>query len=132
MATKSIRIRGDKELIRTLRKIRKQSPKALGAALFQEGEKIMRDSKESFVPVDLGNLKNSGHTEPPSIKMNGVTVTLGYGGAAASYAIFVHEIDKNYRVGQWKYLEVPLNNAIPKMAKSLALKANAFLRRFGK
>lgn len=26
----------------------------------------------------------------------------------ASYAVFVHEIDKNYTVGQWKFLETAM------------------------
>ncbi len=60
-------------------------------ALFQEGEKIMRASKP-LVPVFHGALRSSGHVQLPRRTASGdVEVLLGYGGAAASYAVFVHE-----------------------------------------
>ncbi len=34
------------------------------------------------------------------------TVTIGF---SAAYAVFVHEINKNYRVGSWKFLEKALS-----------------------
>lgn len=144
----SLRIKGDKDLIRTLNAIKRQSPVALGAALYQEGEEIMADSKENYVPVDTTDLKVSGHVELPDIAKDHVTVMMGYGGAAEEYAVAVHEHlswhsprswiiaeqsdDVHFTVGGPKYLEIPLNNASKGMGVRLAAKANAFLRKFGK
>jgi hypothetical protein len=42
------------------------------------------------------------------------TVVVGY---TKNYAIFVHEINKNYRVGQWKYLETPAREKASEIAE---------------
>jgi len=141
---KTLRIKGDKELIRTLNRIKNESPIALGAALYQEGQEIMSDSKENYVPVDLSTLKTSGHVELPEIKSTSITVTMGYGGAASEYALAVHETPSRYDPPSWrgktvhfnvggpKYLEIPLNTAARTMAGRLAKRASAFLKKFGK
>lgn len=77
-------------LAANLRRIMAEQPKVLGAALYQEGEAIMAESKQ-LVPVDLGNLRDSGHVQQPVITGDSVTVKLGYGGPAAAYALYVHE-----------------------------------------
>lgn len=96
---------GDEKLLAFL----KASPgiclKALGAALYEKGETTMTEAKRR-TPVDTGNLRNSGHVQPPETKGETVTVTLAFGGAAASYAIFVHEnLTAHHPVGQSKFLE---------------------------
>ena len=65
--------------------------KALGGALNLEGETIMTKSKK-IVPVDDGYLMNSGFVEQPEYSGHEVSVTLGYGGKAAAYALAVHEV----------------------------------------
>lgn len=95
----------------------------VGRALYQEGEAIMTDSKENFVPVDLGTLKSSGHVDQPRRSGKDVTVLLAYGGAAAPYALIQHENpDFIHTVGSWKYLEKPLNVALSGMAQRVAAK----------
>ena len=64
--------------------------KALGGALYLEGQTIMTRSKK-IVPVDDAYLKNSGHVAGPEYSAHVATVTLGYGGAAAAYALVQHE-----------------------------------------
>ena len=135
-------LKGNKKLIQNLRKMAKKSPKAAGSAIFREGEEIMANSKDKFVPVDLGALKDSGFTNLPVIRSNGATVTIGYGGAAAAYALAIHEHPSghsppswkgsvNFRVGGPKYLELPFNEAIPGMPKRLASNIQDFLIGFG-
>jgi len=107
----------------------------LEAALFQEAEKIMAVSKQ-IVPVARGHLRASGHVDKPQRAFGVVFVDLGYGGAAAPYALAVHENPRAgktggvspqgvpYRTtkqgkptwsthpkGQWKYLEQPFKAA---------------------
>lgn len=132
-------------------KVNRHMAKIVGEAAHVEAEATMARSKDEFVPVDLGALKNSGHVAPLKVDDQTATVELGYGGPAAPYALAVHEIpppggggysqsaldarieDFNlsaptrtatHKVGQWKYLEQPLFEDLPKwddhMAKDLA------------
>lgn len=114
------RIRGSKALQRELKRRARGAPKALAGALFIEAEGIMGKSKR-IVPVDKGPLRASGHVQLPKIRGKKVSVTLGYGGAAAPYAVFVHEKPARHTPPtQWKYLETPFNEAIPGMAGRIA------------
>jgi hypothetical protein len=99
----------------------------MARALNEEAEEIMGRSKEEFVPVDFGTLRSSGHVSPPEIGSDGVEVKMGFGGPAAPYAAMVHENPRagktggrspqgrKYqhwaKVGGFKYLEIPLNEA---------------------
>lgn len=83
----------------------------LADALYTEAELIMTDSKMNYVPVDTGVLRNSGTVQKPVITRTDVTVTLGYGGPAAPYAIRVHEYPPSFGQGKNKYLSRPLNKA---------------------
>ena len=102
-------VSGTRELNATLQKlVEVDVPGAVAAHLFQLAEQIMAESKE-IVPVDTGVLRASGHVQLPVITEDRVTVTLGYGGAAAGYAVAVHEIPAYHTPPtQWKYLEVPV------------------------
>ena len=114
------RLRGSRKLERTLKKLGREAPKALARALFQEAEQIMAKSKP-LVPVKTGALRASGHVQPPVITGTKVKVVLGYGGAAAPYAVVVHEKPARHNAPtQNKYLEKPFNEAIPGMASRLA------------
>lgn len=93
----------------------------LAAALYEEAENIMGDSKENYVPVDLGTLRSSGTVEQPEINGNSINVLLGFGGASAPYALRQHEdMSLKHDVGGAKYLERPLLKAVPGMAQRIA------------
>lgn len=110
----------------------------IGAALYRRAQKIMADSKEHYVPVDLGPLKSSGHVNPPSYVGRTVTVELTYGDAASAYALAVHEHPSKYSPPSWqgaqvtfspsgtgpKYLEKPLMAAVPTLPAELAKDLN--------
>mgnify|MGYP001574695675 CR=1 FL=1 len=63
----------------------------LARGLRREAETIMTDSKQNYVPTDISTLKTSGFVQPVQVTPTNVTVTLGYGGAAQAYALYVHE-----------------------------------------
>lgn len=114
------RLVGSRKLKRELKRRGRAAPKALGRALFRKGERIMSESKR-IVPVAFGALKASGHVQLPVITGKRVIVVLGYGGAAAPYAVFVHERQARHTPPtQWKYLEKPFNEALVGMARRLA------------
>lgn len=85
-----IDIQGMEEMGRLLRLLGDEGPKELGGAMWREATAIMNASK-AIVPVKLSTLKTSGHVQLPKYDATGVSVTLGYGGAASAYAAFVHE-----------------------------------------
>ena len=111
------KITGDKKLQKNLKKIAARASIGGAAALFQEGEKIMADSKENFVPVDLGALKASGRVSNPNLK-NPITVTLSYGGAASAYALAIHEHPSGASPPSWSG-GVKFKKGINGAAKSL-------------
>ena len=61
--------------------------------------------------------------KPPEISATGASVTLGYGGSAAPYALYVHEITTNRHEPptQAKFLEQPVLEAQSGLAKRLGL-----------
>jgi hypothetical protein len=117
----------------------------LAAATYEEAEAIMADSKENYVPIDLGTLKNSGYVEPPQIEGDTIVVRMGYGGAAKAYALAVHEHLSEHSPPSWKkaggagvtfspsdhgpkYLERPLLAAVSKVRAALLKAARKALR----
>lgn len=94
---------------------------AAGGTLYREGERIMTESKQSYVPVDTGTLRNSGHVANPAITHDGAEVVMGFGGPAEAYAFAVHEdLTSHHSHGSAKYLERPLQEAERTMDGRLA------------
>lgn len=78
------------------------------AALHEEAAEVMLVSQE-LVPVRYGYLKASGNVSNPTRTMDGVTVQLYYGGPAAPYALYVHEIPRRHAAPtRSKFLELPM------------------------
>ena len=87
----NVRVTGTKELMQALARAGARAEMAAKAALYQEAERVMAQSKqEAPVGVD-GVLRASGFVELPKPAGRGWRVTLGYGGAAKSYAAVIHE-----------------------------------------
>lgn len=78
---------------------------AAPGALYEEGLAIMADSQSNYVPVDEGVLRASGHVTPPQTMGDETTVTLSFGGAAAPYAIAVHEHLGEHSPRSWRVAE---------------------------
>lgn len=95
----------------------------LANSLTEEAETIRARSME-IVPVDQGVLRASAMELGLPIDRGeggGPRVTIGYGGAAASYALIQHENpDFRHTEGRtWKYLEKPFNEALEGMEQRL-------------
>lgn len=118
-----IEVKGVDKAMAKLSRLGPKVRQALRAALYQEAEAIMGASKE-IVPVDTSALKTSGHVRPPEEQGGAITVTLGYGGPAAPYAIYVHErLDVRHKPPtQAKYLEQPAKEAATGMGHRLGQK----------
>ncbi len=110
-------------LDKLLEKLGALAPKVKHAAeteLYHIAEEIMANSKE-VVPVDTGALMSTGHVDAPVETDHGVSISMGYGGPAAPYALYVHEeLDPNInwsRPGSGpKFLENPVISMQPDIA----------------
>ena len=93
---------------------------ALSAALYKEAATIFEESQDQ-VPLDTGNLRASGKLGLPQVQGNELVVEITYGGAAADYALAVHEdMERTYRNGKKsKYLEDPAKRRLEGMSGRL-------------
>lgn len=118
--SRSVVIRGLPEVRAALRRYGRRANKGLAAGLYQEGERIMAVSKTE-VPVDQGVLRSTGHVQLPKEEAGRVSVTLGYGGPAAPYALRQHEeLSYRHTVGKAKYLSDPADAAMAGMDRRIA------------
>ncbi len=78
--------------------------KAVGRWAYSAGQEILSLADRN-VPIDTGALHNSHYVTMPRESGSFVGVEVGYGGPAAPYAAAVHETNKNYKRGSWKFLE---------------------------
>ena len=78
----------------------KSDHKAAVRALLKAGLFIQRNAQKE-TPVDTGFLKSSAYKYDMSKLRPTPTVEIGF---HANYAVNVHEINKNYRVGNWHFL----------------------------
>ncbi len=91
MSPITVKITGGKELAKAFKQAEKRALAELVIALRLEAEGVMRASKRE-VPVGVsGFLRSSGFVKRPKVRGRGVSVTMGYGGAAKDYALFIHE-----------------------------------------
>lgn len=113
-------VTGSGKIISMLRAHKEKAVQALKRELYQEAEGIMTMSKE-LVPVDTGNLRDSGTVKLPVQEGSSIVQELGYGGTAAPYAIFVHENTVVFhKVGMAKFLEIPFRQSQKGMAERIA------------
>ncbi len=104
----SVEFKGTEKVMKALQALGERAQKAMGAALYQEGNDILRAAK-IITPVKTGVLKGSGFVGMPQYSGASVTVDIGFGGAASAYAVIQHEeLDyKHTPPTQAKYLEQP-------------------------
>lgn len=110
-------------------------------AIFSEATTVLNESKR-IVPVATGNLRASGKVENPKSSGTAYSVEVTYGGAAAPYALFVHEIPPgsggrwgtgmNHKPGKvFKYLESPALAHQDKFVRNVKARIADYLRRSG-
>jgi hypothetical protein len=128
-----LELKGSEEVIGKIQAAMLQIGVKAEAALYQVAEQEMTESKKR-VPVDLGNLKNSGHVQHPERDAEGISLKMGFGGPAGAgnvggetnkedvgYAIVVHEdLEAFHKVGQAKYLESVLQESAPYLLERIA------------
>lgn len=114
-------LEGDLELKAMLEAAREKSPLAVAQAIYEEANLIFARS-QVLVPVDTTALRGSGGVSAPQKGTTGYFVDIFYGGPAADYAMYVHEIIGNYHKPptQAKYLEQPFMQALPEIQNNIS------------
>jgi hypothetical protein len=117
----SFTLEGADKLASMLSSVGPEAPKVVSTVLLEEANVIFNRS-QVLVPVDTGALRGSGGVSAPIPVPGGVGVDIFYGGPAASYALFVHEIQHFYHnpPTQAKYLEQPFMERLPDIQKNMA------------
>lgn len=104
-------LKGIKAMEKALKAREDAVVRAVKAGVYAAANNIMTESKAQ-VPVDQGVLRASGYVEKPVEQGGRVTVELGYGGAAAAYALIQHEVPMNHpEGGKDHFLSDPINAA---------------------
>lgn len=105
MASVAVRLVNTEEFNRLLQRRVAQAPEKAAIIAVRWAERVMARAKV-LCPVRWGALRASGHVQAASTRGGVVTVTVGFGGPAAPYAVIVHEnLRAHHHVGQAKFLE---------------------------
>jgi hypothetical protein len=120
---------GDVELQAVLRSAQLNAPKAVAQAIYEEAQVIFAKS-QVLVPVDTSALRGSGDVSAIQGSGQGVYVDIYYGGPAAPYALYVHEIIGNYHKAptQAKYLEQPFMESLAQIQNNISRRIMHILR----
>lgn len=109
-----------KQAVADLKKAARNCKKEFGAAQMAETEIEAKEARRQ-TPVDEGTLRGTVHAEGPIWEGDTCVTEVVAGGPAADYAIIVHEdLDAYHAVGNAKYIERPLMESMPFMAKRIA------------
>jgi len=100
-----VEVRGGEKVRANLAALALIIPDVAAGALYEEGETIIAESKD-LVPFDDGALEGSAFVEQPKTAGGDLSVTIGYGGVAAPYAIAVHETPSAHDPPSWKGVNV--------------------------
>lgn len=122
MARRAFTLTGLGQLRRALNQAGDLAGDALEAALVEEANETMADSKQQ-TPVDTGRLRATGTVFPVERSGGNVSIEMGYG---TDYAVPVHEkMGVHHPTGNAKFLERPLLERAAQMPVRLAAKVRA-------
>jgi hypothetical protein len=122
-----ISVAGSDRLTALLRALASVGPEHLAGALYEEAEAIKTES-QALVPVDTSVLKNSAFVATEG-RGDTFVAQVGYGGAAAEYAVIQHEDLTFYHDdGQAKFLEQPALEHAKDLGERLVARMQARLK----
>lgn len=132
MGTYSFEIEGAQELRQMLSQSSEQAGQIVGQVILEEANTIFAKSL-ILTPVDTGALRGSGGVSAPQHTPQGIGVDIFFGGPAAPYALYVHEIRGNRHnpPTQAKYLEQPFMERLPNIQQNMARRIIDLLRKNG-
>ncbi len=111
-----------RQLLQGLRQAERKALDAAARGLDQAAEHVLGTAQD-LAPVKSGDLKGSATSTPAVASRRGISKTLGFN---TDYAAAVHEgVTTNFNtdanpLAQAKFLETPLRERAPQLAKSVA------------
>ena len=106
----SVRLTGARIATERLQVIARRMPDAFAAGIYLAASDMMTTAMR-LTPVDTGWLRASRYVRRPVVSGDRFFFDVGF---AASYAVFVHEINRNYVVGEWKFLQTAMDHHAPR------------------
>jgi hypothetical protein len=110
----------------------KDAGKIVGQVILEEANMIFAKAMV-LTPIDTGALRGSGGVSAPINTPQGIGVDIFFGGPAAPYAMYVHEILGNYHnpPTQAKYLEQPFMERLPEIQQNMVRRIIDLMRKKG-
>ena len=112
----SVTFTGPAKVMESIAKLRRIAPEALAAATYMATGTVISTAMR-LTPVDTGWLRQSRYVRFPRMNGDRFSIEAGF---AATYSIYVHEIQKDYIVGEWKFLSTALNYHTSSMLTEIA------------
>lgn len=125
-------LEGARELRNMLELSGKDAGRVVGQVILEEANMIFAKAM-ILTPIDTGALRGSGGVSAPMNSPQGIAVDIFFGGPAAPYAIYVHEILGNYHnpPTQAKYLEQPFMERLPEIQQNMVRRIIDLIRKNG-
>ena len=130
--TFTFELEGAQELRNMLEVSGRDAGKIVGQVITEEANMIFAKAM-ILTPIDTGALRGSGGVSAPMNMPSGLGVDSFFGGPAAPYALYVHEIMyyKHNAPTQAKYLEQPFMERLPDIQKNMAQRIIDLMRKNG-
>lgn len=130
--TFTFELEGAQELRNMLELSGKDAGKIVGQVILEEANMIFAKAMV-LTPIDTGALRGSGGVSAPMNLPQGIGVDIFFGGPAAPYAMYVHEILGNYHnpPTQAKYLEQPFMERLPEIQQNMVRRIIDLMRKNG-
>lgn len=127
-----VQVKGLEPLMRAFITAGQDAPRFAMKALHEEASEAFLLSQE-VVPVEFGTLRASGLVHPPRFRGTSAEVDITYGGGAAHYAIYVHELPpsraRHAPPTRWKYLAHPVKAYAEGMADRMTVRVLDMIHR---
>ena len=145
----SFDVKGLSTLILRLEAMSAMAPQLAQDILQREGNNILNDANNRYVPIETQELRDTGKVSPVTVTPTGYSVTISYGGDGSrvdEYAIAVHEHPSSSSPPSWlgksagqikwtkpgtgvKYLLNALSNNVAGLLSRMSDRYKAFLGR---
>lgn len=111
-----VQITGADDVLRKLQTVKEKWPLSFAAAVFTWATDVISTAMK-LTPVDTGYLRDSRYLARPIVAGESFEIEGGFG---APYASWVHEIQKAYAVGEWKFLSKAIDYHMPSAMAQIA------------
>lgn len=130
--TFTFELEGAQELRNMLEVSGKDAGRVVGQVITEEANMIFAKAM-ILTPIDTGALRGSGGVSAPMNMPTGIGVDIFFGGPAAPYALYVHEIMyyQHNAPTQAKYLEQPFMERLPDIQQNMARRIIDLMRKNG-